>query len=96
MKKPVIKGDRDNDADDPVVLEPNAPPLDPGTRGFFDRTCRSCKKRYGWSGRVSDVPPNCPKCGVALTEREKEALASDEAQIEAFRKQLLDMKDPDV
>lgn len=37
--------------------------MDPGEiRGFFDATCRHCKRRFGWSGRMSDRPTSCPKC----------------------------------
>jgi predicted amidophosphoribosyltransferase len=58
-------------------------------RGFFDRTCRSCRKKYGWNGTIKDVPPNCPKCGEPLSDKEKADLEQDEKLMEEFRKELL-------
>lgn len=58
-------------------------------RGFFDRTCRKCKKRYGWSGTINDVPRNCPKCGVALSEKELKALQHDEEMMNELRQAML-------
>ena len=80
MKRPVIKGPADNDA---------APETNDGVQGFFDRQCRSCKRKYGWSGTINDVPPNCPKCGAALSDKEKADLLHDEQIMNEFRKQLL-------
>lgn len=34
----------------------------PNVRGLFDTTCKFCKHRFGWCGRLVDKPA-CPKCG---------------------------------
>ena len=53
-----------------------------------DVTCPKCKKRFGWTGRLTDCP-SCPKCGFQIHSKEWE---NDEKEIEKFRQTLMKLK----
>lgn len=58
------------------------------SNAFFDASCRKCKRRIGWTGKVTDQPP-CPTCG---TEPDRAQLKADQDEIESFQKLLAEMK----
>lgn len=51
----------------------------------IDASCPKCGKRFGWCGKLTDMP-NCPRCG---REPDRAKLAADQAEMDAFQQLLL-------
>jgi DNA-binding XRE family transcriptional regulator len=57
------------------------------TKGFMDATCRSCRKRIGWFGRVVDQPA-CPRCGW---KPDRASMEAAQAEMDDFRQMLVEL-----
>ena len=58
------------------------------TKAFMDAECPRCKARIGWYGRAVDRPP-CPRCGHQV---DRAALERDQAEMDAFRELLAELR----
>jgi len=54
------------------------------TTGYFDASCPSCFKRFGWHGGIMDCPP-CPRCNHQI---DRETLEHDQKVMDEFREFL--------
>jgi DNA-binding XRE family transcriptional regulator len=58
-------------------------------KAFIDAVCRSCRKRFGWFGRIVDQPA-CPRCG---RKPDRASLERDQAQMDGFRQLLAEARE---
>jgi DNA-binding XRE family transcriptional regulator len=58
-------------------------------KAFIDAACRSCRKRIGWFGLVTDQPA-CPRCGW---KPDRAALEADQAEMNNFRELLSELRE---
>lgn len=56
-------------------------------KAFMDKTCRKCRKRFGWFGDVESEPP-CPKCGFQDKPSEQDLKAFKEME-DILRQRML-------
>ena len=57
-------------------------------KAFIDATCKSCRKRIGYFGRVVDQPA-CPRCGH---KPDRVDLERDQAEMNNFRELLFEIR----
>jgi len=58
------------------------------SKGFVDATCRSCRKRIGWFGRLVDQPA-CPRCGW---KPHRASLEAAQAEMDQFHQMLSELR----